>query len=138
MVYEVLRVAAAGRVVATFTKRERRAYEAAVEALRGEGCAAGGKRLLALDGTDHPLCQRALYGTWRMTTAYRADTSIVIVAIGRHTRQENPNRVIADLFPGLSQTGRRRSEQPPCCEDAAEPPMLSPDLADSLAAIFGL
>jgi len=51
------------------------------------GCAAGGKRLLALDGTDHALWQRALYGSWRIP---------------------------------------------------AEPPVVSPDLADNLVAIFGL
>jgi len=110
--YEVLRVAVAGRVVTTFTKRERRAYEAAVEALRGEGCAAGGKRLLALDGYDHALCQRALYGSWRMTTAYRGDASIVIVAIGRHTRQENPNRVMAVRSPAARAASERGGRRP--------------------------
>jgi len=81
--FEVLRVRSVAKVVASFTRAERRAYDAAVSALRGEGCAAGGKRLLALDGTDYPLCQRALYGSWRMTIAFREEKSIVIVAIAR-------------------------------------------------------
>lgn len=47
MAYEVLRVASVGRTVEGMTRHERRSYDAAVQALRGEGCRAGGKRLMA-------------------------------------------------------------------------------------------
>jgi hypothetical protein len=50
------------------TKRERKAYDAAVEALKGEGCNTGGKRLAAIEDADYPICQRSLYGALRMTT----------------------------------------------------------------------
>jgi hypothetical protein len=114
------------------SKRERRAYEAAVEALRGEGCRAGGKRLAADVGGDYPLCQRALYGEWRMITAYLSDGSIAIVAVARHTESDSPSARLAESFPGLAPKGRRRVDQPPCCEDPASPPTLSPELESVL------
>lgn len=117
MAYEVVRVRSVGRVVDGMSGRERSSYDAAVQALRGEGCRAGGKRLAALDGDDFPMCQHNLYGSWRMTTVYRPDATIVIVLVARHTTRESPAVVLADVFPGLSATGRRRSDQPPCCDD---------------------
>ena len=80
MAYEVLRVPSVGRVVSGMTGRERRAYEVAVQALRGEGCRGGGKRLSAVGGDDYPMCQRSLYGPWRLTAAFRPDDSIGAVA----------------------------------------------------------
>jgi hypothetical protein len=120
------------------TKREQRAYAAAVSALKGEGCRAGGKRLAATGTADYPMCQRALYAAWRMTTVYRPDGSIVIVSVARHTESENPTAVLAEIFPGLSAAGRRRSEQPPCCEDPTAPPTLSRELDALLFDLFGV
>ena len=120
------------------TKRERQAYGAAVDALKGEGCRAGGKRLAATGGVDYPMCQRSLYAAWRMTTVYRSDGSIVIVSVAKHTESDSPTAVLSEIFPGLSAAGRRRSEQPPCCEDATDPPALSHELDALLADMFGL
>ncbi len=136
MAYEVLRVASVGRTVEGITRRERRAYDAAVQALHGEGWRAGGKRLMASAGEEYPLCQRALYGAWQMTTAYRADGSIVIVALTKHTENEEPAATLAEIFPGLSAKGRRRSEQPPCCENPTAPPTMSPELERILFDVF--
>lgn len=104
--------------------RARAQYEAARDQLRGEGCRAGGKRLLASGDAagDYALCQRQLYGSWRMTTAY-SDSTVVILHVGRHTDSEDPSADLAAFFPGLSATGRRRSDQPPCCDDPDLPPM---------------
>jgi hypothetical protein len=138
--HTVLRVASVGRVVAAMSRRERRSYDAAVQALAGEGCAAGGKRLAAIDEGDYPMCQRQLYGAWRMTTVYRPapQESIVIVAVAQHTEHENPNATLAEIFPGLSAVGRRRSDQPPCCDDAQKPPALSGEAETLLLELFGL
>lgn len=68
MAHTVLRVPSVGRVVAAMSRRERHAYDAAVHALEGEGCRAGGKRLATIDDGGHPMCLRSLYGDWRMTT----------------------------------------------------------------------
>jgi hypothetical protein len=73
-----------------------------------------------------------------MTTAYLADETIVIVAVAKHTEGENPAESLAEIFPGLSAMGRRRSEQPPCCEDPQGPPTMSPELERILVDIFGV
>ena len=138
MAFVVLVAASVRRVVEKdMTTRERRSYDAAVEALKGEGCRAGGKRLMSTDAGDYPMCQRALYGAWRMVTVYRRDGTILIVAVERHL-EESVAAALAETFPGLSATGRRRSEQPPCCEDAAAPPTLSDELEAQLAPLYGL
>src|SRR5271165_683073 len=139
MAFTVLRVAEVRRTVENeLTKRERRAYDAAVEALRGEGCRAGGKRLAAEGSGDCPMCQRSLYGPWRMVTAYLRDRSILIVAVTKHTEAETPSAKLAKSFPGLAVTGRRRSDQPPCCEDPDAPPTLTRDLEQILFGAFVL
>lgn len=137
MGYEVLRVPSVGRAVSGMSGRERRAYDAAVRALWSEGCRVGGKQLVAADGADYPMCQRSLYGTWRLTTVFRSDRSIVIVAIARRTKRGNPSASLAAVFPGLSAVGRRRSKQPPCCEDPEATPLLSPDLESMLFDVSG-
>lgn len=138
MAHTVLRVPSVGRVVAAMSRRERQAYDAAVQALKGEGCRAGGKRLAAIDDADYPMCQRSLYGDWRMTTIYRPppDGGVVIISVARHTERENPNAALAEIFPGLSAEGRRRSEQPPCCDDPQTPPTLSAELDSILFELF--
>lgn len=138
MAYTVLLVPSVRRAADELTKAERRQYDAAVDALKGEGCKAGGKRLAASSGDDYPMCERGLYKAWRMFTVYREDGSIVIIAIDEHTHANNPTEVLAEIFPGLATTGRRRSKQPPCCEDPAEPPEMSAELRGVLDALFGL
>lgn len=115
--------------------REKRSYEAARDALRGEGCKAGGYRLAAVDGDDYPLCCRHLAYTWRMFTAFPKDGRIVIVALDKHDRNRNPAADLAKVLPGLATIGRRRSEKPPCCEDPAEPPAMNDELGKFLSAI---
>ena len=139
MAFTVLRVPEVRLTVENeMTKRERRAYYAAVEALRGEGCRAGGKRLAAEDSGDYPMCQRSLYGTWRLVTVYLRDHTILIVAVTQHTETETPSAKLAESFPGLAVTGRRRSDQPPCCDDPEAPPTLTEDLEELLFTAFVL
>jgi hypothetical protein len=136
--FTVLLVPSVRETADRLNRTERRAYDAAVAALKGEGCKAGGKRLAAVGGTDYAMCQRSLYRAWRLTTVYRRDGSIVIVALGQHTKRENPNATLADVFPDLSVTGRRRSDQPPCCAEPREPPEMSSELDQRLFVLFGL
>jgi hypothetical protein len=49
----------------------------------------------------------------------------VIVAVTQHTEAETPSAKLADSFPGLALTGRRRADQPPCCDDPEAPPTLT-------------
>jgi hypothetical protein len=139
MAFTVLRVPEVRRTVENeLSKRERRAYDAAVDALRGEGCRAGGKRLAAADSGDYPMCQRSLYGAWRLVTVYLRDGSILIVAVTQHTETQTPSAKLAKSFPGLAVTGPRRSDQPPCCEDPDAPPVLTQDLEEILFTAFVL
>jgi hypothetical protein len=107
-----LRVPGVARIVEhEMTRRERRAYDVAVEALRGEGCHAGGKRLAAIGDDDSPMCQRSLTRT---------------------------GALITETFRDLSASGRRRSDQPPCCEDVAAPPTLSDELEAQVFDLFSV
>lgn len=138
MSFEVERVKSLRKVVDGFTKRERKAYDAAVDELRGRGCRAGGKRLGAEAGGDYPICERPLYAAWRMFTVYPDESRVVIIELDRHTKASAPVEILADVFPGLSPTGRRRSNQPPCCEESSHPPEVSDELRGVLEGLFGL
>jgi GNAT superfamily N-acetyltransferase len=65
----------------------------------GRAAALAVKRLAAEDSEDYPMCQRSLYGAWRLVTVYLRDGRILIVAVtpahrgrgaGRQARQELP------------------------------------------------
>jgi hypothetical protein len=129
MPFVVERTAQAKAAVdADMTKNDRRAYDAAVRQLKGDGCRAGGYRLRSVDGDDYPLCCKHLRADWRMFTAYLDDDRIVIVAIDRHTPHNNPAATLATVLPGLATVGRRRDDKPPCCDDPADPPEMSDEL----------
>jgi hypothetical protein len=131
MPHEILRTAQVATVLGGMSAREKRSYEAAVDALRGEGCGAGGYRLAAADGDD---CRHLAYA-WRMFTAYPRKKQIVIVALDKHERSHNPAADLAEVLPGLATAGRKRSAKPPCCEDAADPPAMNEELSELLSAL---
>jgi hypothetical protein len=97
MALEVLRTPQARRAVEQMTRTERARYEAARDELRGCGCLAGGFKLASKDGGDYPLCARHLAYTWRMITAYLDEGRIVIVAVDRHTHENNPAAPLAEV-----------------------------------------
>lgn len=132
MAFEVLRTPQVRRAVEQLSRAERASYEAARDELRGRGCLAGGYKLAAADGSDHPLCARHLAYTWRMFTAYLDNRRIVIIAIDRHTPGNNPATSLAEVLPGLAVVGRRRQDKPPCCDDAASPPPMNDELRNLL------
>ena len=138
MSFHVERVTRVRKVADGLTRRQSRAYKAAVDELKGRGCAAGGKRLAAEDTGDYPMCGRSLYADWRMFTVYPEQDRIVIVALARHTKSSAPVETLAEILPGLSCAGRRRSDQPPCCDDPADPPYVSDELAAAFGDLFGL
>jgi hypothetical protein len=132
MAYEVLRTPQVRRAVEQMARTEQARYEAARDELRGRGCLAGGYKLASTDGGDYPLCARHLAYTWRMITAYLDDGRIVIVAVDRHTPENNPAAPLAEVLPGLAIVGRRRQDKPPCCEEAASPPPMNDELRNLL------
>jgi len=60
----------------------------------------------------------------------------VIIAVGEHTEQRNPHELLAEIFPGLSARGRRRSAKPPCCEESGEPPKMSEQAREILESAW--
>ena len=136
MPYEVLRTPQVSAALGKMSAREKRSYEAARDALSAEGCKAGGYRLAALDEDDYPLCCRHLAYAWRMFTSYPDEKRIVIVALDEHKRDRNPAADLAEVLPGLSTVGRRRSAKPPCCEEAADPPAMNEELGELLSALI--
>lgn len=137
MPFVVERTAQAKAAVdAQMTKRERDAYDAALESLKGEGCRGGGYRLRGAQGDSYPLCCKHLRADWRMFTAYPDDGRIVIVAIDRHTPQNNPAEALSALLPGLASVGRRRDDKPPCCDDPVGPPEMGDELRALLESLL--
>lgn len=137
MTFEVLRTPQVRRTVEQEMDRAARAsYEAARDELRGRGCQAGGYRLAAADDGDYPLCARHLAYDWRLFSAYPGDQRIILVFCDRHTRIRNPAAELAETLPGLGAIGRRRNYKPPCCADPAEPPPMTDELRQLLAAIL--
>ena len=132
MPYEILRTPQVTAALRRMSAREKRSYEAARDALRGEGCKAGGYRLAAIEGDDYPLCCRHLAYAWRMFTSFPDEKRIVIVALDKHERKHNPAADLAEVLPGLATIGRRRSDKPPCCEDPSEPPPMNEELRELL------
>jgi hypothetical protein len=133
MPYEILRTPQVTAALRRMSNREQRSYEAARDALRSEGCNAGGYRLAAVAGDDYPLCCRHLAYAWRMFTAFPDDERIVIVALDKHDRKHNPVADLAEVLPGLATIGRRRSDKPPCCEEPSEPPAMNDGLRTLLS-----
>jgi hypothetical protein len=135
---KVLRTRSAGRAVERLDRQARRRYDSAVAELRGRGCAAGGYRLLGASGENYSLCCRYFYGQWRMHLAFPDSETVVIVSVAKHTPQSNPHELLAEIFPGLSTSGRRRSTKPPCCEDSGAPPQMDDETRAILEDVFGL
>ncbi len=137
MAHSVFVVDTVARVAAALNKIDRRAYDAAITGLKGEGCKAAGYRLAAMDGGDFPMCCRHLANDWRMHTLFAKDHSVIVISLARHDKSQNPHRVLSDIFPGLSLVGRRRRAKPPCCEDPENPPVMPATLSEQLAGMFG-
>jgi hypothetical protein len=137
MAYSVFVVNTVARVVASLNKVDRRAYDAAISGLKGEGCKAAGYRLAAADGGDFPMCCRHLADDWRMHTLFAKDRSVIVISLARHDKGHNPHRVLAEVFPELSRIGRRKRAKPPCCDDPESPPVMPATLGDQLACMFG-
>jgi hypothetical protein len=80
---------------------------------------------------------RHFYRQWRIHILFPDHDTIVIISVSEHTNHENPHAMLAEIFPGLSTKGRRRSSKPPCCEQSEYPPVMAEELRTSLTALFG-
>lgn len=137
MAHSVFVVDTVARVAASLNKVDRRAYDAAISSLKGEGCKAAGYRLAATEGGDFPMCCRHLANDWRMHTLFANDHSVIVISLAKHDRSQNPHRVLADVVPGLGPVGRRKRAKPPCCDDPESPPVMPTTLGEQFAGMFG-
>ncbi len=137
MAHAVFVVDTVARVVASLSKTDRRAYDAAISGLKGEGCKAAGYRLAAADGGDFPMCCRHLANAWRMHTLFAKDHSVIVISVARPDKIQNPHQLLADIFPGLSAVGCRKRAKPPCCDDPESPPVMPATLSEQLAGMLG-
>lgn len=132
MSYRVSITPTGRRSVDALRGKARRSFDAAVERLAAEGCAAGDYRLTGED-IEH-ICALHLYGHHRALVAFPDDASIVVLLVGEH-RADNPELdVYRDLYRqlGLREPTAKRTK-PPCCDESGKPP-IDPRLLDRLAA----
>jgi hypothetical protein len=137
MAHPVFVVDTVARVAASLSKPDRRAYDAAISGLKGEGCKAAGYRLAASDGHDFPMCCRHLANDWRMHTLFANDGSVIVISLATHDRRQNPHQILAEIFPELSSVGRRKRTKPPCCDDPERPPVMPVTVSEQLARLAG-
>jgi hypothetical protein len=137
MAHPVLVVDTVVRVAASLRKPDRRAYDAAISGLKGEGCKAAGYRLAASDGSDFPMCCRHLASAWRMHTLFVNDGSVIVISLATHDKRQNPHQILTDIFPELSAIGRRKRTKPPCCDDPERPPVMPATVSEQFARIAG-
>ncbi len=137
MAHLVFVVDTVARVAASLDRADRRAYDAAISGLKGDGCKAAGYRLAASDGGDFPMCCRHLANDWRMHTLFARDGRVIVISLARHTKSQNPHQILAEIFPGLSPVGRRKRTKPPCCDDPESPPVMAETVSEQLARMVG-
>ena len=120
------------RSVDALRGKARRSFEAAVERLAAEGCAAGNYRLTG-EGIEH-ICALHLYGRYRVLVAFPDDASIVVLLVGEHLADDPELDVYRDLYRqlGLREPATKRTK-PPCCDESGKPPVDSERL-DRFAA----
>jgi hypothetical protein len=106
----------------------------AVGRLEHEGCAAAHYRMRAPEGIDAHICGLRFYADSRMHLVFGEQNEIVVAWVGRHNDDENAHIAGAEDVPQLAQIGRRREDQPPCCDEFDEPP-VDQDLVNLVNAL---
>ena len=109
-------------------------FAEAVNRLKHEGCAAGDYRMRASDGSDAHMCGLRFYADWRMHIVFAEHNEIIVAWVGQHTDEENPHVDGAADVPQLADIGRRREDQPPCCDEPDKAP-IDQELADLINAL---
>lgn len=113
----------------------RQAYQAFLDDLAAEGCAAMGYRLTGPDPLPR-LCAKHLRGQDRVIVAFSAPDEAWVVLIGTHTT--DPGRNVYDQLyqlAGVSPPDQASRTKPPCCgETDGRTPMVPPGDLDELVA----
>lgn len=116
------------RTVEALRGKARKSFDAAVERLAVEGCAAGDYRLTGAD-IEH-ICAVHLYGRHRALVAFPDTESVVVLLVGEHVADDPDLDVYRSLYRllDLPEPSAKRTK-PPCCREDGEPP-VDADLLD--------
>jgi len=112
----------------------RRKYEAFLDKLAVQGCAAMGYRLTGPDPLPR-LCVQHLRAQDRVVVAFPAVDEAWILLVAPH-RDNDPGRNVYDLLyqlAGVAPLEQARRTKPPCCdEQGSTPPPIGFDELDTL------
>jgi hypothetical protein len=116
------------RSVEALRGKARGSFDAAVERLAAEGCAAGDYRLTG-EHIEH-ICAVHLYGRHRALVAFPDEESVVVLLVGEHAADDPDLDVYRSLYRllDLPEPSAKRTK-PPCCREDGEPP-VDADLLD--------
>jgi len=108
--------------------KARRSFDAAVQRLASEGCAAADYRLSG-EVVDR-ICSLQLYGQHRVLVCFPDDESVVILIVAEHRDSHPELDVYRSLYRllELPEPSAKRTK-PPCCDESGKPP-VDPDLLD--------
>ncbi len=112
----------------------RRRYEAFLDDLATQGCAAMGYRLTGPDPLPR-LCVQHLRAQDRVVVAFPAVDQAWILLVGPH-HDDDPGRNVYDLLyqlAGVAPPEQARRTKPPCCdEQTSTPPPIAANELDTL------
>jgi len=112
----------------------RRRYEAFLDDLAAQGCAAMGYRLTGPDPLPR-LCVQHLWAQDRVVVAFPAVDQAWILLVAPH-RDDDPGRNVYDLLyqlAGVTPPEQARRTKPPCCdEQTSTPPPIAATELDTL------
>ncbi len=116
------------RSVKALRGKARASFDAAVEHLAAEGCAAGDYRLTG-EGIEH-ICAIHLYARHRALVAFPDEVSVVVLLVGEHLAVDREPDVYRGLYRllELPEPSAKRTK-PSCCTEDGEPP-VDVDLLD--------
>lgn len=120
------------RSVQALRGKARKSFDDAVERLAAEGCKAGDYRLTG-EGMDH-ICSVQLHGHHRVLACFPDDSSVVVLLVGEHKRDDPEVDIYLSLYRllELPEPSAKRTK-PPCCDEAGKAP-VDPDLLDRFQA----
>lgn len=107
MSYRVSITPTGRRSVDALRGKARRSFDAAVERLVAEGCAAGDHRLTG-EGIEH-ICALHLYGRYCALVAFPDDASVVVLLVGEHLADDPELDVYRDLYRSWGCASQPRS-----------------------------
>lgn len=116
------------RSVKALRGKARKSFDAAVQRLASEGCAAGDYRLSG-EVVEH-ICSLQLYGLHRALVCFPDDESVVVLIVGEHRDSYPKLDVYRSLYRllELPEPPAKRTK-PPCCDESGKPP-VDPNLLD--------